>query len=59
MVSGIPTVVYKVLSLVFNIVAIGGLLQKYLTLFFSFCENLVDLNKARLHEAILDLHKHL
>ena len=31
------------------------LLEKYLTFF---CENLVDFNEARLHEATLNLHTH-
>ena len=29
-----------------------------LSFFFFFCENLVDFNEARLHEATLNLHTH-
>ena len=39
--------------------SIHGLIGKYSTFFLSlFCENLVDLNEARLHEATLNLHMH-
>ena len=40
-----------------NVLIYTTLIEKYPTLFF--CENLVDLNEVRLHEATLNLHMHV